>query len=159
MKKRIIAFLVAVFMIPCTLISASASDDLSIVVNRTDPKVTTTPYASAYLDDYSISFGARDNCRMVVTMDVNAVKVVDRLGCVMLVIENKIDGTWYEYDTLYGMDHPDYYMYNTHSYLGSYSFYGEPGVQYRATMTALAQDSTGYDTGEPITSYVATCHE
>ena len=116
------------------------------------------PYASAYLSNYSIGFGARDNCRMVITMDVNAVHTVDKVGCIMLVIENKIDGTWYEYDTLFGIENPDFYMYDTASYLGSYEFYGEPGVQYRATMTAFAQDSTGYDTGD-VTSYVVTCRE
>ena len=157
MKKRFLALIIAVFMMIATAVSASAVDRSFTA----DPCVThysVEPYASAYLDDYSISFGARDNCRMVITLDVNAVRTVDKLGCQMLVIEHKVNGVWYEYDTLYGIENPDFYMYNTASYLGGYSFYGEPGVDYRATMTAFAQDSTGFDTGR-VTSYVITCRE
>ena len=127
--------------------------------NLFDAKSSIIPYASAYLSDYSISIGTRGNCRIVITMDVNAVRTVDKLGCLMLVIDQKIDGVWSTYDVLFGIENPDFYMYNTASYLGGYSFYGTAGVQYRATMTAYAQDSTGYDTGEELTSHVVTCSE
>lgn len=157
MKKRFLTLTFAV-LVTIGAITSTSAVDLSY---KADPCVTQysiEPYASAYLDDYSISFGARDNCRMVITMDVNAVRTMETLGCRMLVIEEKINGQWYEYDTLLGPENPGFYMYDTASYLGSYSFYGEAGVQYRATMTAYAKDETGYDTGK-ITSYVITCRE
>ena len=157
MKKYIWRFIMTICIMTCIIVPAVASTPIN--PSFTDTKTTIVPHASAYLSDYSISFGARGNCRMVVTMDVNAVRTVDKLGCLMLIIEHKVDGTWYEYDTLYGIEEPGFYMYNTASYLGTYSFYGEPGVQYRATMIAYAQDSTGYDTGEDLTSHVVTCSE
>ena len=156
MRKRFIGFIVIALIMSTTI---SANNIESLPPTDLVTRYVVSPFASAYLDDYSISIGARDNCRIVITMDVNAVRTVDKIGCVMLVIEHKIDGVWYEYDTLIGLEHPDFYMYDTASYLGSYAFYGEAGVQYRATMTAYAQDSSGYDTGEPITSYVITCRE
>ena len=154
MKRRLIALVTAIMIMSVSVIGASAtgvsaSSDLVM-------RYSVSPFASAYLDDYSISIGTRDNCRIVITMDVNAVRTMDRIGCMLLIIEHKVDGTWYEYDTLVSAEHPDFYMYNTASYLGSYSFYGEEGVQYRATMTAYAREGSGYDTGE-ITSYVITC--
>ena len=161
MQKRFIALFTSVLILSTMLASTNvgAVDILNSHNQDLVVKYSAAPFASAYLDDYSISFGARGNCRMVVTMDVNAVRTVDKLGCLMLIIEHKVDGTWYEYDTLYGIEEPGFYMYNTASYLGTYSFYGEPGVQYRATMIAYAQDSTGYDTGEDLTSHVVTCSE
>ena len=160
MKKRFLAFSIALLMmITCTV----SAHEATVETVFSDPSIKivaspASPYASAYLSDYSIAFGARDNCRMVITMDVNAVRVMDRIGCMMLIIENKIDGTWYECDTLVSADYPEFYMYNTASYFHSIDYYGEPGVQYRVTMVAYARDSTGSDTGE-VTSYVVTCRE
>lgn len=156
--KRSLYRLICLVLLFISLIVPTNAFDFSEKSDLCVTNYSMEPYASAYLSNYSIGFGARDNCRMVITMDVNAVHTVDKVGCIMLVIENKIDGTWYEYDTLFGIENPDFYMYDTASYLGSYEFYGEPGVQYRATMTAFAQDSTGYDTGD-VTSYVVTCRE
>ena len=157
MKRKIYKLFCLVLLSISLIVPANAFD----FSEKSDLRVTNysiEPYASAYLSNYSIAFGARDNCRMVITLDVNAVRTVDKLGCQMLVIEHKVNGVWYEYDTLYGIENPDFYMYDTASYLGGYSFYGEPGVDYRATMTAFAQDSTGFDTGR-VTSHVITCRE
>ena len=157
MQKRFIALVTTILIMFSAFVNANASD--SPISHDLIATYSVSPFASAYLDDYSISIGARDNCRIVITMDVNAVRTVDKLGCLMLVIDQKVDGVWSTYDVLFGIENPDFYMYNTASYLGGYSFYGTAGVQYRATMTAYAQDSTGYDTGEELTSYVITCRE
>lgn len=156
MKKRLLALLIASLMITSTSMAADVN-----ITNTSSSLMTwstATPYASSYLDDYSIAFGARDNCRMVITMDVNGVRTMDRIGCLMLVIEEKINGTWQECDTLMSADHPDFMATNTVSYFHSIDYYGTAGVQYRVTMTAYARDDTGYDTGE-VTSYVVTCRE
>ena len=84
MKRRLVALLVALMTMVGTAFAAEE--------NTIDPSVsqlrwsTAVPYASAYLDDYSIAFGARDNCRMVITMDVNAVRVMDRIGLVPITL-------------------------------------------------------------------------
>lgn len=156
MNKRLCSVIIACFIILSFSTSSIAAD--SSYTPDFLVKSSVEPYASAYLSDYSISFGARDNCRMVITMDVNGVRTMDKIGCQMLVIEKKINGEWILDEILLGIDHPDFYEYNTPSYFGSTDFYGVAGVQYRVTMTAYALDSTGHDTGE-VTSYVVTCRE
>lgn len=157
MKKRLLALIIAVFMTTSTafaqtpLESIESSDSQMLLAS-------VTPHASDYLSYYAVAFGARDNCRMVITMDVNAPRTMDKIGCMLLIVEKKVNGTWYEADTLLSVDYPEFYMYNTASYFHSIDYYGEAGVQYRVTMTALAQDDTGSDTGE-VTSYVVTCRE
>lgn len=159
MKKRLLALLMSLLLMNSTAFAVDISPTISSESSEF-PVVWSSvePHASAYLDDYSIAFGARDNCRMVITMDVNAVRTMNRLGCLMLIIEEKIDGTWYECDTLVSADYPEFIATNTASYFHSIDYYGEPGVQYRVTMVAYARDSTGSDTGE-VTSYVVTCRE
>ena len=158
MKKRLLALSIAALMIISNAATVAGASDLSSTADLRVTKYSVEPYASAYLDDYSISFGARDDCRMVITMDVNAVRTMDRIGCTKLVIEKKVDGTWLLDDVLVSADYPEFYAYNTASYFHSIDYYGVAGYQYRVTMTAYAGRDGGYDTGE-ITSYVVTCRE
>ena len=95
---------------------------------------------------------------MVITMDVNGVEIMDRIGCTKLVVEKKVNGTWILDDVLVSADYPEFYAYNTGSYFYSINYYGEAGYQYRVTMTAYAGKDGGYDTGE-VTSYVVTCRQ
>ena len=156
MKKRLLALFLLSFIMVGTAGAANVNVERPLV--QQEAWSTIVPHASYYLDDYSIAFGARDNCRMVITMDVNAVRTMDRIGCSMLIIEKKVNGTWYEADTLISADYPEFIATNTASYFHSINYYGEPGVQYRVTMVAYARDNTGSDTGE-VTSYVVTCRE
>lgn len=157
MKRRLLALSITILMMICS-VSAQGQIEQSVSSDFQMFRTSVTPHASAYLSDYTIAFGARDNCRMVITMDVNGVRSMNRIGCLMLVIEEKINGSWYECDTLMSADHPEFMATNTVSYFHSIDYYGTAGVQYRVTMTAYARDDTGYDTGE-VTSYVVTCRE
>lgn len=114
------------------------------------------PYASAYLDEYSVSLGAKGNGKMSVGMTVDGVTAMDRIGVSCVDIDEKINGVWYDFDEQYSSDNPDFMTTNSRDYLGSYTFYGTPGRQYRVTITAYARKSGGYDTGY-VTSPVVTC--
>lgn len=116
-----------------------------------------SPRASLYLSSYSVDLFAIGNGQMAVEMDVTATGLMSKVGVYSLYIEQKINGTWQEYDTVYGMYHSDFYEYNNFSYLGEYIFNGVSGRQYRVTMTALASNSTGGDTGI-VMSGAVTCH-
>lgn len=143
MKKRVVSFVMAVLMLfgTTTAMAAEVEDGLR---------------ASYYLSTYSVALGARDNHRMAITVDVNGTGVMDKIGISVLCIDQKIDGEWYEFDTLYGYEHPDYYEYDSLDYFNTLYFTGEAGVQYRVTVTVFAQNSTGHDTGD-VTSYTVTC--
>lgn len=156
MKKRVITvFLLFMTTLSCITMPSLAIDAPLYPENRV--VVALPARASDYLSSYSIALTARNNRRMIVTMDVTAVRTMNKVGCLTLIIEKKVGGSWYEVDTLIGSDDPDlFYSYNTADYFQEYSFYGEEGVQYRVTMTAYARDDSGFDTGE-VTSYTETC--
>lgn len=115
------------------------------------------PQASLYLSSYGVDLIAVGNGQMVVEMDVIGTGTMSKIGVYSLLIEQKVNGTWSEYATVFGIYHSDFYAYNTISYLGEYYFNGTAGVQYRVTMTAYARNSTGSDTGQ-VTSAAVTCH-
>ena len=157
MKKRLLALIIAVFMTTSTAFAQTSLES----IGSSDYQMflaSVTPRASDYLSYYAIAFGARDNCRMVITMDVNAPRTMSRIGCMTLTIEHKINGTWQECDTLVSADYPEFIATNTASYFHSIDYYGTAGVEYRVTMLAYARDSSGSDTGK-VTSYVVTCRE
>jgi hypothetical protein len=115
-----------------------------------------TPQASLYLSFYSVDLLAIGNGEMGVDMFVVGTGTMSKIGVYSLFIEQKINGTWQEYDTVYGILQSDFYEYNDYSYVGEYSFTGVAGRQYRVTMTAYAGNSTGSDTGD-IMSGAVTC--
>lgn len=115
------------------------------------------PQASLYLSSYSVDLLAVGNGQMAVEMDVTATGYMNKIGVYSLYIEQKINGIWQEYDTVYGILHSDFYEYNDYSYLGEYYFNGVSGRQYRVTMTAYASNNTGWDTGI-VMSGAVTCH-
>lgn len=114
------------------------------------------PQASLYLDSYGVDILAIGNGQIAIEMDVNATGTMTQLGVHELYIEQKINGSWVEYGTVYGAVHSDFYTYNDSTYLGEYIFNGVAGRQYRVTMTAYARNSTGSDTGE-VMSGAVTC--
>ncbi|MBQ8143778.1 MAG: hypothetical protein IJ042_03155 [Butyricicoccus sp.] len=142
MKKRVSALVLAL-IIAVTAVGAVNIEEIM-------------PYASAYLDAYSVSLGAKGNGKMSVGMTVDGITTMDRIGVSCVDIDEKINGTWYDFDEQYSSDNTDFMTTDSRDYLGSYTFYGTPGRQYRVTITAYARKDGGYDTGE-VTSPVVTC--
>jgi hypothetical protein len=116
-----------------------------------------SPAASQYLSSYAVDLVALGNGQMSIGMDINATGYMNIIGVNELYIEQKVNGVWVEYDTVYGIYHSDFYSYNDYSYLGEYIFSGVSGRQYRVTMTAFARNSNGSDTGYAYSTAV-TCH-
>ena len=115
------------------------------------------PNSSYYLSEYAVDLVALGNGEMSVGMEVVGTGTMSKIGVSILRIEQKINGSWVPFDTIYGITQTDFYFYNTYCYTGEYIFTGTAGVQYRATITAYAKNSSGYDTGN-VTSLAVTCH-
>lgn len=147
MKKQIVTIIVLMATILCWVIPAYAAGNPG----------GESPEASLYLSSYAVDLVAIGNGQMSVGMDVNATGFMSKLGVDELYIEQKINGVWVEYDTVYGIYHSDFYSYNDFTYLGEYVFSGVSGRQYRVTMTAFARNSNGSDTGYAYSTAV-TCH-
>lgn len=137
MKKRVVSFLLVVLMMACTAVPAFAR-------------------ASDYLDDYYVDLYASGNNKMSVAVVVNGVGVLDKIGITRINIEQKVNGKWTYYDTLDSVDHPEFYVYDSRSYLNIIPFEGTPGVSYRVTVLVAAIRGSGSDTGY-ISSMSATC--
>lgn len=142
MKKRVFS-LVFAFILAIAAVSAVNGEEI-------------VPFASAYLDAYGVSLGAKGNGKMGVGMTVDGVGIQDRIGVLEIDIDEKINGVWHDYDEQYSAENPDFMESNSREYVGSYYFYGTPGRQYRVTITAYARKDGGSDTGT-VTSPVVTC--
>lgn len=142
MKKRAISILMIIVAVCSTFSMASAVD--------------VVPYASAYLDGYSVALQAEGNGEMSVSMTVDGVGVMDKIGVREIYIEEKYNGVWNFYDSLDAAEHPEFYDYNSRDYIGTTYFTGRPGRSYRVTLTVYAKKGSGSDTGD-ITSYTVTC--
>lgn len=138
MKKRVLSLLVAICMFISLTTIASAR-------------------ASAYLDGYLLDPAALGNGEVELYVRIEAVYAVDRVGVMLLQIDerNSPTSSWNSYDTILGSDDPDkYYFYNLPYYAETFTFDLTPGRDYRFTVTAYAGDETGFDTGVVSTGIV-----
>lgn len=122
---------------------------------NTNPNTVSVLRASSYLSTYKVALTAKSNHRMAIDASVDGTGMMDKIGVSVVDIDQKINGVWSDYDTLYAIDNPTFYQYNSVSYRDTISFYGTQGVQYRVTLTVYASKNGGAHTGT-ITSYATT---
>ncbi len=144
MKKRILSFLLAALMLG-SFVYATATELTEL-----------TPRASLYLDGYGVGISAKGGGKMTVSFVVYGTDVMDCLGAQKIVIEEWDGEDWLKTGTLTVEKNPDFYSYDASEHAASAHFYGLPGIQYRATLTAYAERNGGSDTGT-VTSDPTTC--
>ena len=144
MKRRVIPALLVMVMLLGLVNTAYAAENQP------------TPHASSYLDNYYVTLSAKGDGKMLISMGVEGVGRQDKIGVSYIDIEEKENGKWSYYDTLYSADHDDFFAYNALDYTGAVAFYGTPGLTYRVTIHVYAQKGTGSDTGS-LLSYTAVC--
>lgn len=142
MKKKFVPVLLVLAMLLGLANTAYAADDQP------------APYASSYLEDYYVALSAKGNGKMQISMAVDGVGTQDKIGVSYIDIEEKENGKWSYYDTLYSVDHSDFFAYNTWEYTGAVAFYGTPGLSYRVTVYVYAQKGSGFDTGYVVSPTV-----
>lgn len=146
MKKRLISLLIVL-----TVVFSVTGGALAV-----EPGHTITPFASAYLDGYSVALSAKGNGKMSLSVDVNGMGMQDKIGVVYIDIEQKVNGTWKYYNRLDAVDHPEFYSYHSRDHVCNATFNGTPGISYRVTVKVYAQKGAGSDTGY-VTSYAIVC--
>lgn len=144
MKKRIFSFLLVFALLGSLNWSFAAGED------------GIEPYASAYLDSYAIGVNAKGGGRMSVTFIVYGARTMDKLGAQKIVVEEWDGASWTEIITYTAEENSNFYVTKAAEHTASVSFYGLPGLQYRATLTAYAEKDGGSDTGT-VTSNIETC--
>lgn len=144
MKKRILSFLLAFAMLGSLNCSFAVGED------------EIEPYASEYLDGYAIGVNAKGGGRMSITFIVYGTDTMDKIGAQKIVVEEWDGASWTDIITYTVEEYPNFYATQASEYTASVSFYGLPGLQYRATLTAYAELDGGSDTGT-VTSPIKTC--
>lgn len=114
------------------------------------------PYASHYLDEFSVVLSAEGDAEMCVSVSVDGVGKQDKIGVASIDIEERSGNGWVYFDTLYAADNPDFYDYNSYDYMGDAYFEGTPGVEYRVIVYVYAEKDGGSDT-RSITSESCVC--
>lgn len=144
MKKRVIAFLGAMMLLFGSLTCFA-------VETR----------ASHYFDGYMLGVSAKGNLKMNVSFCVMGTGEMDQIGAYSIRIEEEVGlGTdnWITTFTAYGDDDTDnFYSYNTNNHLGEFSFYGSPGINYRAVLVAYAKNESGEEYSREITCTGKVC--
>lgn len=144
MKKRILSFLLAFALLGSLNCSFAAGED------------GIEPYASEYLDSYAIGVNAKGGGKMSVSFIVYGARTMDKLGAQKIVVEEWDGVEWVDLIEYSAEDNSHFYTTNASEYTASVTFYGLPGLQYRATLTAYAERNGGSDTGT-VTSPIETC--
>lgn len=144
MKKRIFSFLLVFAMLGSLNYSLAAGEG------------GIEPYASEYLDGYAIGVNAKGGGRMSVSFIVYGTGTMDKLGAQKIEVEEWDGVEWVNLIEYSAEDNAHFYTTNASEYTASVTFYGMPGLQYRATLTAYAEKDGGSDTGT-VTSPITTC--
>lgn len=143
MKKRIFSLLLALALMGSTVCAAAELSERSI-------------QASLYLDGYGISITPKGSGKMSVTYIVYGTKTMDCIGAQKIVVEEWDGSDWSNPITYTAEKNPEFYAYNAAEHAGSFTFYGTPGLQYQATLTAYAERDGGFDS-KPFTCTPKTC--
>ena len=144
MKKRIFSFVLAFLMLGCSICVVAAESN--------GPEAR----ASLYLDGYAIGITAKGNAKMSISFVVYGTKTMDCSGAQKIVVEEWDGEDWVNPVTYTAEKNPNFLYENASEYTSSVTFYGLPGVPYRATLTAYAERNGGSDTGT-VTSNPTTC--
>lgn len=144
MKKRIFSVLLVFTLLGSLNWSFAAGED------------GIEPYASEYLDGYAIGVNAKGGGRMSITFIVYGTDTMDKIGAQKIVVEEWDGASWTDIITYAVEEYPNFYATQAAEHGASVAFYGLPGLQYRATLTAYAEKDGGSDTGT-VTSPIKTC--
>lgn len=148
--KKAISKIVCVALAMLMLTSAGGAVEATAAENELMPQ------ASYYLSGYSSGLKAKGNRKMTVTYSVYGTNKMDKIGVNEILVEYWNGSDWVTDHHVYGSKHPEFYSTEEIGHAGGYSFYGMPGLKYRATVTAYAELDGGSDTGE-ITSQEVVC--
>lgn len=141
MKKRILSGFLALLFLSASLCAVAAAP---------------APHASLYLDGYGVGVKAKGSGRMAVTYVVFGTDIMDRLGAQTILVEEWDGSEWVKFGTYSVSKNPSFYATDVSEHAATIYFYGTPGLDYRATLTAYAELDGKSDTGT-VTSKSETC--
>lgn len=141
MKGHRIRFLsvIATFMLISSILSSQA-----LAVAR----------SSKYLDAYGTYVSPVGNGKIVITIDVDALRSMTKIGATTIILYGSKDGKNFTVAKSYNyQDYPIMMSSGKHYYEDLFTYYGTVGHSYYVTAFCYAGDRTGYDE-KPYTSII-----
>lgn len=144
MKKRIFSFLLVFALLGSLTCSFAAGPE------------ELQPYASDYLDSYTVGVTAKGGGKMSVTFLVYGARTMDKIGAQKIVVEEWDGESWTNFAEYTASGNSNFLTTQASEHGASFTFYGIPGLQYRATLYSYAERNGVFDMGTS-TSSPETC--
>lgn len=129
MKKRLLAAVLAVMMLSSFAVGITAMARASDYITR-----TTAGLSSPSTGKVSLSYSVLATGRMP-TVGVSSFYVEVKYGT----------GSWEFFKVFEAVDYPSMLGSNKVSHVGTFTFDGTPGAQYKGTVNSYASDANGHD--------------
>lgn len=108
--------------------------------------ISVSARSSDYLDAYGIVLTQKTGGRIVISVDVDALREMTMIGASRIYLYESSDGKNFSVVKTYDYeDYPSMMDSGRHFYKDVATYYGTPGYQYYAVGYCYAGDSTGYD--------------
>lgn len=110
--------------------------------------------ASDYLTYYSAYALTESGGKVIIEFEVDGTGRMDLVGSSYIVVQEKSGSTWKGISTYFGSVSNGMLDDSAYSHIGSITYTGTPGKEYRALVTVYAKDSTGDDSRTLTTNIV-----
>lgn len=139
------------FALVCTLVLCAG---LTVPAWAADTEEIAPRRASDYLTYYAAYALTAPNGGVVIEFEVEGTGRMDLVGASYIVVQEKVGTKWIGVSTYLGSTSNGMLSGNDYSHIGSITYQGTPGKEYRALATVYAENSSGDDSRTIITNSV-----
>ncbi|MDD3230707.1 hypothetical protein [Oscillibacter sp.] len=127
---------------------------LSIPAGAANMNGVVGPQASDQLAYYTAYAVTSSGGKVIIEFEVDGTRRMDVIGASYIVVQEKTGDKWMGVSTYFGSVANGMLDNNTFSHMGSITYKGTPGKEYRALATVYAENSSGDDSRTIITNSV-----
>lgn len=139
------------FALVCTLVLCAG---LTVPALAEDNEGIAPQRASDYLTYYAVYALTAPNGGVIIEFEVEGTGRMDLVGASCIVVQEKVGTKWMGVKTYFGSTTDGMLANNAYSHIGSITYKGTPGKEYRALATVYAGNSSGDDSRTIITNSV-----
>ena len=135
----------------CTLVLSAG---LAAPALAADTEEIAPRRASDYLTYYAVYALTAPDGGVIIEFEVEGTGRMNLVGASCIVVQEKVGTKWMGVKTYFGSTTDGMLAENAYSHIGSITYKGTPGKEYRALATVYAENSTGDDSRTIITNSV-----
>jgi hypothetical protein len=140
-----------IFALVCTLILCAG---LTVPGGATNTEEITPRRASDYLAYYAAYALTASDGEITIEFEVDGTGRMNLVGASYIVVQENVGTKWMGVSTYFGSTSNGMLAGNDYSHIGSITYKGTPGKEYRALATVYAENSSGDDSRTIITNSV-----